>query len=39
MVEHYDKTDERDKMIQRAKAVADAHRNLDEYQPVKLKVV
>lgn len=39
MVEHYDKTDERDKMIQRAKAVADAHRNLDEYQPVKLKAV
>ena len=39
MVEHYDKTNERDKMIQRAKTVADAHRNLNEYQPVKLKVV
>lgn len=39
MVEHYDKTDEVDKMMIKAKSVAQAHRSLDNYKSVILKVV
>lgn len=39
MVEHYDKTDERIKKLQRAKTVAQAHRGLEDFVELKLKIV
>ena len=39
MVDHYDKTDPRTRMLQRAKTVALAHKGLDEFKQVRLKVV
>lgn len=39
MVEHYDKTDERIKMLQRSKMVASAYKTLDDYRHVELKIV
>lgn len=39
MLEHYNKTAESDKLMQRAKTFASAFKSLDEYEPVKLKIV
>lgn len=39
MVEHYDKKDEKIKMLQRAKTVAQAFKGTDDYKEVKLKIV
>ena len=39
MVEHYDKKDEIEKMMFRAKSVAQAHRSLDNFKEVVLKIV
>ncbi len=39
MVEHYNKTDNKIKMLQRAKTVAQAYKVTDDYREVKLKIV
>ena len=40
MVDHYNKTDYREKMLRKAKLVADAHRSIESnYKPVELKVI
>jgi hypothetical protein len=40
MVDHYNKTDYGEKMLRKAKLVADAHRSIESnYKPVELKVI